>query len=136
MVVGCPFDVFELPHQHWFQQAAFLHLIGGEALPPAAASRLWQVHERTLRDLQTLQATIQLVSSSRREPIAGSCGIQKPVTFVVSEDQGVKVTGAGSIPSNHKLLTLADPHLAPGTRALARFVFAVQTLRNKVLKFV
>src|SRR5437763_12616446 len=116
MVVGRPFDVFELPHQHWLQPAAFLHLSGGEALPPAAASRLWQVHERTLRDLQTLQATIQLFSSSRRESIAGSCGIQKPVAFIVSEDQGVKVPGAGCIPANHKLLPLADPHLAPGTR--------------------
>src|SRR5437870_10836793 len=75
-----------------------------------------------------MEAPVQLLSQSWREPVAGSCHVQKPVAFVVPENQGVKVLGAGRIPTDHEFLPLIDPHLAPGTGALTRFVRAVQAL--------
>src|SRR5437773_245039 len=75
-----------------------------------------------------MEAPIPLLSQSRREPVAGPCDVQKPVAVVVPENQGVKVLGVGRIPTDHEFLPLIDPHLAPRTGALTRFVGAVQAL--------
>src|SRR6516225_7021646 len=71
----------------WYKENPVLS--GGEALAPAAASRLRQVYEGTLGAFQFLEPPIQLLSRSRRKPIAGSCDIQKPAVLVAPEDQGV-----------------------------------------------
>src|SRR5205814_3665256 len=88
----------------------------------------------TVRDFQALEAPIQLLPQSWREPIAGSRGVQKPVTFVIPENQGVKISRTGCIPSDNELLPLVDAHLAPCTRASARFIYTVQALGDKTFE--
>src|SRR6516162_3310422 len=129
-------QILKSPHQHRLEPAALPHLLGGQALAPAACSGLRQIRKGTLGACQFLEPPIQLLSGSRRKPITGSCDIQKPAVLVAPEDQGVKVSGSGRISTDHEFLLPINPHLAPRTGASTRFVNAVQALCYKTLQSV
>src|SRR5262245_59885979 len=62
MIVRRPLDELELADEHRLQPAAFGHLGHRESLPPAAAFRLRQIGEWTLRNLERLELPGQLIA--------------------------------------------------------------------------
>src|SRR6516225_9471719 len=53
-----PLDEFELRHEHRLEPAAFFHLLGRQALPPAPAPWLWQVGKGAFLDFQRMEPAI------------------------------------------------------------------------------
>jgi len=94
MAVRRPFDVLELSYQDRIQPPALLHLVSGETLAPASASGLREVDERTLRDLQPAEPSIQLLPRRRRETVAGSRDIHELAAFEIAADDGVEILAA------------------------------------------
>jgi hypothetical protein len=52
VLVRCPFQEFELPHQDRLEPPAVFHLRGGQPLAPSSSPRLRQIRERTHRRLK------------------------------------------------------------------------------------
>src|ERR1700761_3969449 len=78
----------------------------------------------------------RLNSWSRDRGVKPLCvrNIDQPASFVVAEDQRIKVLRAGSVSANNKFLSSINAHLAPGARTLARLVWAVATFRNQTFQ--
>jgi len=58
VAVRGPLDEFELRHEHRLEPAAFFHLLGRQALPPAPAPWLWQVGKGAFLDFQRMEPAI------------------------------------------------------------------------------
>jgi hypothetical protein len=67
-------------------------------------------------------------------PVKLAGHVDQLIAFIVAEDDGIKVTGAGREPANHRLLPLVDAHFLPSTRMLSRLVPAVAPLGNQPLQ--
>ena len=129
MIVGRELQELKLPHQLRPHPPALLHFRRSEPHTPSSGLGLWQIGKGALGDLQPFELSEQLLlPRCRSEPVASAGHVDQLVTLVVSKDQGVKASGAGRVPGDHKLLPLVHPYLLPGTRALAGLVPAIPAL--------
>ena len=117
MAVWCPLQKLELPDQQWLQPSALVHLLSGQSLTPAAATRCRQIREGALRDFQILELPKQLLAERWCESVSRARGIHELVAFVVSEDQSIEILSSRGVASDDKFLSVVDPHLLPGSGA-------------------
>jgi len=91
VLVRCPLNKFELPHQDRLQPPAVSHLRRREALAPAARLLLGKIREGAVLDFQWPDLLEQFGARRRRESTAGPSGVDQFVTFVIADDQCVEV---------------------------------------------
>ena len=94
MLVRCPFHKLELTYQIRLQPPAVFHLRGGEPLAPSPGPRLRQICERTLRNLKTSEPLLHLLADCRCESAPRPRRVYQPITFPITEDQGIEVPAA------------------------------------------
>src|SRR5688572_15107098 len=90
MVVRRPFHEFELTHQCWLQPATIDHLRLRQSLTPPAAPGLRKIGEWAPGNLQSRKLLEQLIARGRCESVPGTCRVDEPIAFVVTNDHRVE----------------------------------------------
>src|SRR5258708_29411749 len=106
------------------------HLFSGQTLPPASASGLRLIRERTLGCLQASEPSIQLLPHRRREAIARSCDIHELAVLEIAAHDSIEGFAADGIAADDELLAQIDSHLTPRAGQAVGLIRAVQALRH------
>src|SRR6516164_8825090 len=88
------------------------------------------VPRRRLSGRPSLREVEQFGPRGRSEPVARPRGVHQPVSFVVPDDESIKVFRRGCIARDNQLLALIDSHFLPRARTLARFILAIPPFRD------
>jgi hypothetical protein len=83
VIVACPFEKLQLPHQNGLQPTARAPRFLREGHAPLTTAASGRFHEWALRDFEPMEPSIELRSPGAREAAAGPGGVHKLLAFIL-----------------------------------------------------